>query len=54
MDVREGVYGAGYSPVSPLRGPSSWGSGLGGWSGSWRLWKKWHNSEAEVEGGRSM
>lgn len=23
MDVREGLYGAGYPPVSPLRGPSS-------------------------------
>lgn len=30
MEGREGIYEAGYSPVSPLRGPSSCGSGLGG------------------------
>lgn len=30
MDIGEDVYRVGYLPVSPLRGPSSCGSGLGG------------------------
>lgn len=56
IDGSWGLCGAGYSPVSPLRGPNSWGSGLGGCSGSgsWRFWKKCDNSEVWVEGGRSM